>query len=80
MRTIHFVKMDAKIVILFAIVFMSVSSIGESKVVFNFHDKLRMASTTPRTKIKNSQMIRMPELSCGDGARRDRLGICREKF
>lgn len=52
-------------------------------VVFNFRDKLRLATSTttesPEKKL-SSQVIRVPDLECDDGYRRDGLGLCRLKF
>lgn len=71
--------MDVKTV-LCLVLLISVSK-TESGVVFNFHDKLRSAiKTTTDITLKNSQIIRMPELQCPPGYRRDKLRNCREKF
>lgn len=52
-----------------------------ARVVFNFHDKLRMAtSTTTEKDVKTSQVIRIPDLECPDGYRRDQFGTCRLKL
>lgn len=72
--------MDAKIVLFVVIISLYTFSTGQSGIVFNFHDKLRMATTTTTEKVKTGQIIRVPVLDCPDGERRDDLGNCRLPF
>lgn len=74
--------MDAKIVLLLVIVVLCGNSRAEGGVVFNIHDKLAMATSTTTTTehTQSGQVIRVPELSCPLGERRDSLGRCRIRF
>ncbi|NP_001258951.1 insect cytokine precursor uENF2 [Bombyx mori] len=74
----HYIKMDAKFVILLTITLASVSSQGN--VVFNFREKLWFATSTTTEKVQTGQVIRVPELECPLGQRRDALGNCRQRF
>lgn len=80
MRSIRFDTMDAKTVLLLFMLFAAVFS--KSNTVFNFVHKLEEVSNTKTetSTIKTSQIIRVPELPCRDGFRRDAKGKCREIF
>lgn len=52
---------------------------ADSGVVFNFHEKLRMATTTEKN-VQSSQIIRVPDLECPDNYRRDQLRKCRQQI
>ncbi|KAJ0179319.1 hypothetical protein K1T71_005031 [Dendrolimus kikuchii] len=70
-RTISYFEMDAKIVMCLLVMVMSVCvTQTQAGVVFNFHEKLQMSS----------QVIRVPDLACPLGERRDSLGHCRKRF
>lgn len=71
--------MDAKIV-LFILTMVLCAPRGDGGLVFNFHDKLEMATTTTTESTKTGQVIRVPELECPLGERRDSLGNCRMRF
>ena len=74
--------MDAKFV-LFAIVIVLSCMWYQTKagVAFNFHDKLRKAiTTTTQSNLLSGQVIRVPELECPLGQRRDSLGYCRDRL
>lgn len=73
--------MDAKFVLLVIVTVLTICVRTEARVVFNFHDKLRMATTTPVENLtKTGQIIRVPELECPLGQRRDLLGNCRQRL
>lgn len=77
----HYNKMDAKCVLFLIVTVQSMCCWAEPRVVFNFHDKLRMATTTPVEELtQHSQIIRVPELECPLGMRRDMLGNCRQRL
>lgn len=71
-------KMDAKIVLFIMTVLLCAH--GDCGVVFNFHDKLEMATTTTTESTQTGQVIRVPELGCPLGQRRDSLHNCRQRF
>ncbi|CAH2091946.1 unnamed protein product [Euphydryas editha] len=70
--------MDVKIVFI-TLFIVCVIRVGEGGVVFNFHDKLRMAATTVKN-VQSSQVIRVPDLECAEGYRMDKLGNCRQRL
>lgn len=72
--------MDVKFVVLFVSLMLATVP-AKSGVVFNFHEKIREAtSTTTENNVDASQIIRVPNLECPIGFRRDDLGHCREKL
>nr|BAJ21202.1 insect cytokine precursor uENF2 [Samia cynthia pryeri] len=74
--------MDAKFV-LFSIVVMLWCMLfqAEAGVAFNFHDKISMSiTTTTESNLLSGQVIRVPELECPLGQRRDSLGNCRNRL
>lgn len=77
-KLVHYVKMDVKIVLV-TLFIVGVIGIGEAGLVFNFHDKLRMATTTVKN-VQSGQVIRVPDLECPDGYRMDKLGNCRQRL
>lgn len=73
--------MDAKIVLLLTVLALTMSIQAKSRVVFNFLDKLRDAtSTTEQPQTEQAQVIRVPNLDCPLGERRDGLGNCRPRL
>lgn len=75
--------MDVKIVLVFILIifnFIHYNNARKNLVVFNFREKLKSATTTTTETTQNGQIIRVPDLECGNGYRRDRVGICRMKF
>nr|BAJ21208.1 insect cytokine precursor uENF2 [Theretra japonica] len=74
-----YVNMDAKFVIFISVLMLGMCLQVETRVVFNFLEKLRNASTTTEN-VKAGQIIRVPELECPLGQRRDALGNCRQRF
>lgn len=72
--------MDVKIVFVIIVFLLCTIQSGKSGVVFNFHDKLRMATSTTERDLLSSQIIRVPDLECQDGFRRDLLGNCRQRL
>ncbi|KPJ02003.1 hypothetical protein RR46_05212 [Papilio xuthus] len=72
--------MDAKIVLFVVILSLYTFSTGQSGIVFNFHEKLRMATTSTTERVKSGQIIRVPVLECPDGQRRDHLDNCKQPF
>lgn len=72
--------MDAKAVLLLFVLFATVFT--KSNIVFNFVRKLDEVSKakTESSTIKTSQIIRVPEIPCMSGYRRDAKGKCREIF
>ncbi|VVC92068.1 unnamed protein product [Leptidea sinapis] len=73
--------MDVKRLIFVTILALVLVTEGQTGVVFNFHDKLRMATaTTTEDSVKTGQIIRVPDLDCPDGYRRDHLGNCRQRL
>lgn len=80
--------MDVTSLFLIATIVSSVFVVGKElekkniPIIFNINEKLRMATTTTTTTegTKTGQMIRVPDLDCPLGHRRDRLGICRQSF
>lgn len=77
--SIRFVTMDAKTVLLLFVLFATVSS--KTNTMFNFVHKLDEVSKLKETStIQTSQIIRVPEIPCGSGFRRDSKGKCREIF
>ncbi|CAF4936973.1 unnamed protein product [Pieris macdunnoughi] len=67
--------MDVKFV--FVLVILCTAEAG---VVFNFHERVRQASSTTENSVDASQIIRVPNLACADGYRRDDLGNCRQQL
>lgn len=78
-RNKRHVNMDAKIVLFLLTMVLCVPR-GDCGVVFNFHDKLDKATTTTTESTQTGQVIRVPELECPLGQRRDSLGNCRTRF
>lgn len=76
------VDMDVKTLFVIVTVVLNVCCAGQGYVAFNFHEKLAMATTTTTTTERTdvSQVIRVPELDCPLGQRRDRLGNCRQRL
>nr|BAJ21205.1 insect cytokine precursor uENF2 [Neogurelca himachala sangaica] len=72
--------MDVKVVLFITVLILGVCLQVESGVVFNFHEKLKMATSTTTENIQSGQIIRVPELECPLGQRRDALGNCRQRF
>lgn len=74
--------MDAKFVLLVIVSVLSMCFLAEARVVFNFHEKIRMATSTaqPENLTKAGQIIRVPELRCPYGQKRDLLGNCRMRL
>lgn len=75
--------MDVKIVLVITVFVLCAIHSGKSGVVFNFRDKLRMANASNNTTerdLLSSQIIRVPDLECPDGFRRDQLGNCRQRL
>lgn len=74
--------MDVKIVLLLTMLALTTSIQAKSSVVFNFHDKLRDATSTTITEesTEKAQIIRVPNLDCPLGERRDGLGHCRPRL
>lgn len=71
--------MDARIIVFFVIV-LCVTLQGESKVIFDFHKKLADATTTTTENWQAGQVIRVPELLCPLGQRRDANKNCRQRL
>lgn len=71
--------MDAKFV-LFIMTLVLCALRGECGVVFNIQDKLELATTTTTESTQSGQVIRVPELECALGQRRDTFGNCRMRF
>lgn len=74
--------MDVKLVLLGTIIVLWCLLVQtEAGLAFNFHDKLRMAiTTTTERNVLTGQVIRVPELECPLGQRRDSLGNCRNRL
>ncbi|KAG6463299.1 hypothetical protein O3G_MSEX014830 [Manduca sexta] len=72
--------MDAKFVLFITVIILGTCLQVETGVVFNFHDKLKMATSTTTENVQAGQIIRVPELECPLGQRRDSLGNCRQRF
>ncbi|PZC82014.1 hypothetical protein B5X24_HaOG211570 [Helicoverpa armigera] len=79
--SMHYNKMDAKCVLFVMVMVVAMCAGAQPQVVFNFHEKLRLATTTPAGDVtQQSQIIRVPELECPLGQRRDKLGNCRQRL
>lgn len=72
--------MDAKYVLFLIVMVLGLCIRTDARVVFNIQEKLRMATTTEESLTQHSQIIRVPELECPIGQRRDKLGNCRQRF
>lgn len=74
--------MDAKTIFFLVTIVISVSCVKGNEVMFNFHEKLDLATETITTTVKvdTSQVIKVPELDCPLGQRRDALGNCRQRL
>lgn len=73
--------MDVKIVLFIIPFLLGMCLQVKTRVVFNFHEKLRLAtSTTAENLTDTAQVIRIPELDCPLGQRRDGLGNCRQRL
>lgn len=73
--------MAAKIVFFLIILALGIFVQTKTRVAFNFHEKLRQAtSTTAEDLTKTGQVIRVPDLDCPLGQRRDALGYCRQRL
>lgn len=74
--------MDVKFVLFTTVIALWCMCIQtEAGLAFNFHDKLRMSiTTTTESNVLTGQVIRVPELECPLGQRRDSLGNCRNRL
>lgn len=80
MKSTRCVEMDVRIVLVSTLLAICAFDLGKTGVVFNFHEKLRLATSTTQKNVHTSQIIRVPELECQDGYRKDRTGACRERL
>lgn len=53
---------------------------SQEDVVFDFREKLRLATSSTTESLLNGQVIRVPDLECPLGQRRDKLGNCRQSI
>lgn len=72
--------MDVKIVFIITVLVLCAVNTSESGIVFNFHDKLRTATSSTTENLLTGQIIRVPDLDCPEGFRRDQIGNCRQRL